>query len=66
MNGEEHSMDEQNGPPVTGDGVVDRVLTDLETQLRGDQPDAVSALTDAHRRLQARLTDPGPTPPIPG
>lgn len=80
-----------DAPPVTGDPGVDRILTDLDRQLRrtrGDdraadrvegpadgqrddaasaesdpETDPVTALTEAHRRLQARLSDPGPTPP---
>lgn len=95
-----------SAPPVTGDPGVDRILTDLDRQLRrtraddhaadrvegpadGQRDDAasaesdpendtgsdtesdtetdpVTALTEAHRRLQARLSDPGPTPPARG
>lgn len=51
------------GPPVTGEHGVDRIISDLQSQLRGDGTDAVTALTEAHRRLQARLSEPGPTPP---
>jgi hypothetical protein len=67
MTEDEHAT---NGPeaerPVTGDPGVDRTLADLEQALGSDEQDAVSALTEAHRRLQARLSDPGPTPLTPG
>lgn len=51
--------------PVTGDAGVDRTLADLERALGSEEQDVVSALAEAHRRLQARLSDPGPTPPTP-
>lgn len=54
-------MSGSNVPPVTGDPGVDRIITDLETQLRDEEVDAASALAEAHRRLQSRLSDPGPT-----
>ncbi|WP_131105026.1 hypothetical protein [Ornithinimicrobium sufpigmenti] len=49
--------------PVTGDPAVDRVLADLQQAIGDDPEQVVTALTEAHRRLQARLSDPGPTPP---
>lgn len=49
--------------PATGDPAVDRVLADLQQAIGDDPEQVVTALTEAHRRLQARLSDPGPTPP---
>lgn len=72
MTGQEQEMDVQEtssgGPerPVTGDPGVDRITADLEEALRDGQQDPTGALTEAHRRLQARLSDPGPTPPTSG
>lgn len=62
MNGESQS-ETRVERPVTGDAGVDRVTADLQ-QTMGEGPEqVVAALTEAHRRLQARLSDPGPTPP---
>lgn len=44
---------------LTGDAGVDRVLRDLAAGLSVEDPDAqVEAVTEAHRRLQARLSGP--------
>lgn len=48
--------------PVTGDPGVDRITADLRQAVREGPEQVVAALTEAHRRLQARLSDPGPTP----
>lgn len=60
---------DQQGPgrPETGDGAVDRILADLDEVLTEDPDEQVAAVTEAHRRLQARLSGPAPTdPPRPG
>ena len=49
--------------PVTGDPGVDRITADLHQAVGEDPEQVVASLTEAHRRLQARLSDPGPTPP---
>ncbi|QFG68808.1 hypothetical protein [Ornithinimicrobium pratense] len=53
----------QDERPVTGDPGVDRITADLQQAMGEDPEQVVTALTEAHRRLQARLSDPGPTPP---
>lgn len=53
----------QAQPPVTGDRGVDRIVADLQQAMGEDPEQIVTALTEAHGRLQARLSDPGPTPP---
>lgn len=55
-------------PPVTGDPVVDRVLTEVDhvDQDGAELADRVRALTEAHRALGERLSAPGPGPGAPG
>jgi hypothetical protein len=55
----EHSTE----PPETGDEQVDRALADFAAH-RGDADLAarLDAATEAHRRLQQRLTNPGAGP----
>lgn len=53
-------------PPETGDEHVDRVLAEFASQRDdADLAARLEAATEAHRRLQQRLTSPeaGPTPP---
>lgn len=60
---DEPAEDPQVERPVTGDLGVDRIVADLQQAMGEDPEQMVAALTEAHRRLQARLSDPGPTPP---
>lgn len=53
-------------PPRTGDAEVDRALTDLDEGLQGTGEEQLEALTRAHRRLQARLSEPTEQPAPPG
>ncbi|WP_151523217.1 hypothetical protein [Serinicoccus kebangsaanensis] len=50
---------EPESRPTTGDDDVDATLRDLDEALRSDEPEAAAdALAQAHRALQARLSDP--------
>lgn len=53
-------------PPRTGDAEVDRALADLDAGLQGTGEEQLEALTRAHRRLQARLSEPTEQPAPPG
>lgn len=53
-------------PSRTGDDEVDRALEDLDEGLQGTGEEQLEALTRAHRRLQARLSDPTEQPAPPG
>lgn len=57
---------ERQRRPVTGDAEVDRVLSDLDQGLLGDGEAQLEALTQAHRSLQGRLSDPSEQAVPPG
>lgn len=52
--------------PQTEDPGVERVLDAVDRELGDPGNDHVAALTEAHRLLQARLTEPASPPPVPG
>lgn len=50
--------------PRTADPGVERVLDELDHELHDPDADHVAAVAEAHRLLQARLSEPA-TPPAP-
>lgn len=51
------------GETATGDPEVNAVLRAVDDALTSDDVDDAEALSEAHRRLQARLTAPATAPP---
>lgn len=49
----------ENARPSTGDPVVDEAMAEFDEHAEGSLQDRVAAATEAHRRLQQRLADPG-------
>lgn len=58
-----HEAPVVQGRPATGDDQVDQTLRTLDETLADEDADQVDALSEAHRRLQTRLTSPEPDPP---